>query len=334
MIRYFLYAIIYVVLQGFFSPVAGQQKMFRLYEENDFLNFHGRATDEAYTNGTRIDFFKEAGRADRFFLNRWMPEAGAESVNTFGWSIMQLIYTPVNIRAQVPDQSDNPYAGALFLIRSLRSENRARMIRYQTEVMAGLTGPYSFARETQRTVHRLTNDPLPEGWHHQIRTNLILNIDFTAEKQYWKPNRHIDISGAVNFKAGTLWTGISSYTVIRTGKINDLFNGFINHYHSAEPVNEQTRFQFYALLKPGISYNLKNTLISGGLFEAKGRQKPEAREEELERAIPRKIAYGYDYGFVISVNKLSLEITQKVSTADIRGNRKHEVGNISIYKVF
>ncbi len=177
-------------------------------------------------------------------------------------------------------------------------------------------------------------DKLQQEILHMMLKRFVILSTRLLKKQFWKPNRHIGISGAVNLKAGTLWTGISSYTVIRTGKINDLFNGFISHYHTVKPVNGQTRFQLYALMKPSISYNLKNTLISGGLFEAKSRQKPEAREEEQESAIPRKMAYGYDYGLVISVNKLSLEITQKASTADIRGNRKHEVGNISIYKVF
>src|SRR5580700_2189288 len=71
--------------------------MFRIYEDNDFLNARGCGTDDAYTNGTRLDYFYQPKHPSKNPIDRLLPKAGAHSINTYGWGIMQLMYTPKNI---------------------------------------------------------------------------------------------------------------------------------------------------------------------------------------------------------------------------------------------
>src|SRR5882672_9811239 len=93
--------------------------MFRLYEDNDFMNIRGKGTDNSYTNGTRFDFFYTKRKQSRFFIDRLMPKAGDSSINIFSWSLAQLMVTPNDISITQYQPNDYPYAGALFTAHSL-----------------------------------------------------------------------------------------------------------------------------------------------------------------------------------------------------------------------
>ncbi|HSC38809.1 MAG TPA: lipid A-modifier LpxR family protein, partial [Chitinophagaceae bacterium] len=98
-----------------------QAHLFRLYEDNDFLNIAGRGTDKGYTNGTRLDYFYQKTHPSRFFLDKWFPAAGAGSVNTFSYSLMQVMLVPNDISTPLPDKNDWPYSGALVASHGLYS---------------------------------------------------------------------------------------------------------------------------------------------------------------------------------------------------------------------
>lgn len=309
----------------------------RIYEDNDFINLRGKGTDEAYTNGIRLDYLYEKNSGSRLLLNSWMPTAGSNAVNTFGWGLMQIMYTPSNIRNEEPEKDDFPYAGALFIIRSLRSENVIKKAGVNTELLVGLIGPYSFAKEAQIAFHKLINYQKPMGWNHQLKTSLVLNFNFSAEKQFWNYRDKVNVTGGGKIMVGTMWNGVSGYTIIRAGKMNPLFNGQINHLTGSQEKTAAHRknFQIYVMGKPHITYIQKNTLIGNGLLtkESEGITGRAVNLEQSGTVVPNKIKYGFDYGFMVSMKNLNLEITQKVETAEIKGKRHHEVGNISIYIV-
>ena len=68
--------------------------MLRLYEDNDFINIHFSGSDEAYTHGFKADLFYTKKDAKPAFAERLMLKAGENSINTFGWGIMQTMVTP------------------------------------------------------------------------------------------------------------------------------------------------------------------------------------------------------------------------------------------------
>jgi len=41
-------------------------RLFRIYEDDDYINFFGCGTDNAYTNGTRLDYFLRSGTPIQF----------------------------------------------------------------------------------------------------------------------------------------------------------------------------------------------------------------------------------------------------------------------------
>ena len=97
--------------------------MFRIYEDNDFINARGCGTDDAYTNGTRFDYFYQPGHLSKNPVDRILPKAGPNSMNIYGWGVMQLMYTPKDITDSAYQPNDYPWAGALIATHTLYSFN-------------------------------------------------------------------------------------------------------------------------------------------------------------------------------------------------------------------
>ena len=47
----------FLLMENILAQDTAHRHMFRIYEDNDFLNITGNGTDNSYTNGTRFDFF-------------------------------------------------------------------------------------------------------------------------------------------------------------------------------------------------------------------------------------------------------------------------------------
>ena len=111
-------------------------RILRVFEDNDFLNINGHGTDKSYSDGTRLDFFYQKKNKGRFFLDKLMPNAGDSSKNIYGWSLMQIMITPTDISAEEFQPNDYAYAGALFALHSLYSNNAQKKYCFQTEILA------------------------------------------------------------------------------------------------------------------------------------------------------------------------------------------------------
>ena len=200
--------------------------LFRIYEDNDFINSRGLGTDDAYTNGTRFDLFYTKKHSSRHGIDKLLPKAGENSVDTYGWGIMQLMFTPRDISKTEYQPDDYPYSGALIATHTLYSYNPVKKFDLQTELVAGVIGPASFAEETQIFVHRLIHYQRPMGWDHQFRNDLLININMTAERQLaaWG---HMEIIGGGQVFAGTMLNGVAIYPLIRVGKMTPYFQGYM-----------------------------------------------------------------------------------------------------------
>src|SRR6185295_2144173 len=201
------------------APVHAQQnepfrKMLRMYEDNDIIDILGKGTDQGYTNGTRLDYFYIKNKPSRFFIDRLMPKAGDSSIDTYGFSIMQVMITPKNIAKRIPDRNDYPYSGALFVTHSLYATNPIKKYNWQTELMLGVMRPPSLAEETQKRIHKWQAYVEPMGWDYQLRTDLLLNVNVAAEKELININKKIEIIGGAQGFAGTALNGASVYSLI------------------------------------------------------------------------------------------------------------------------
>src|ERR1700744_2737495 len=88
-------------------------RLFRVYEDNDGINIFGQSTDDAYTNGTRLDLFYLPAHRPHGLLGKLAPRAGDSSIDIYGWGVMQLMYTPLDITQSTYQSNDYPYSGAI-----------------------------------------------------------------------------------------------------------------------------------------------------------------------------------------------------------------------------
>jgi lipid A 3-O-deacylase len=318
---------------GFFSVVHAQERssyghMFRFYYDNDFINFAGKGTDNEYTGGMRLDYFYTKDHRSRFFLDRWMPKAGSNAVNTFGWSLMQVAFTPDDIKKIDPPVNDYPYAGGLFAIHSVYSSDPVRKINIQTEVSAGISGPFSYAAETQEGIHRWINYQLPMGWDHQMPTDLLLNLSITGEKLLWQQGRWLELSGGAALKVGTMEDAANVYGLIRIGKMDPYYDGFLSQNGSPRE-NKPHRFQIYAVARPGLYVTAYNAFVDGGVFAGKPDYYRQTHNETAPYKTDHTIHPVIDAGFQIVSGKIGLSLTQKIMSPLLKGYPPHAVGNFS-----
>jgi len=309
--------------------------LFRIYEDNDFINTRGAGTDNAYTNGTRIDLFYTKQHPSRHGIDRLLPKAGANSTDVYGWGVMQLMFTPNDISTPAYQPDDYPYSGALVATHTLYSYDPGKKFDLQTELVAGVIGPASLAAETQTFVHRLIHYQRPMGWAHQFRNDLLVNINMTAEKQLAASAHTLEVIGGAQVFAGTMMNGLAFYPLIRVGKMNPYFQGYIRQYSGRSTGNGRgKKWQAYLILKPEAQIIFSNALLEGGMFTGNPNTRHgytgKSSAPPPYRAL-RHWMYGINYGAVVSSGNFSISFTQNTSSPAMKGLYSHEVGNISIF---
>ena len=305
--------------------------MIRFSEDNDFINIRFSGSDEAYTHGFRADLLYTRKEGEAAFGERLMLKAGKKSNDTFGWGISQTMVTPSDLSNPGIDASDYRYAASISLLRTRHSSNPSKKYDLQTEYVVGVLGPIGLGKETQVAMHKLIHDEMPRGWSTQLKTAILLNINLTAEKQLLALNKNIEYIGGVKSFTGTSLTAFSVYTLLRIGKMNPYFSGYLPQYLQHGIRSE--RWQLYGIVRPSMDFVLRNAHVQGGTF------RPERTEihrsgEVLPPEPPRPlnhVGFALDYGVVLSLKKVSIAFTQHDLYAMIKGQSRHEVGNISIY---
>jgi len=303
------------------------QKMLRIYEDNDFINIRGKGTDEAYTNGTRIDFFYTKKHPPRFLITKLMTGSGDSGINISGWGITQLMFTPRDISIREYQPNDYPYSAALFATHSLYSYNPLSRVSVQMELMLGVRGPAALGAQLQTFVHRLIHYQRPMGWDNQLPDKLVANIKFTAEKQLYAYKGLLEINAGAEIYAGTLLNSAVIYPTIRVGKMNPYFNGLMAQYISSakHQGGKKKNVQAYLLFKPGLTLTASNGLLQQG-----SRQVNAADKNEKPGTI-RDAVWIFNGGAVLSINRFALSFNQNITAALVHQLYSHETGNLSFY---
>lgn len=320
-------------------------RILRVYEDNDGINIFGQSTDDAYTNGTRIDLFYQPVHRPHGLLGALAPSAGDGSVDVYGWGLMQVMYTPKDISQSNFQSDDYPYSGAIIATHTRYSYNPVKKYDWQTELVMGALGPVSMAHQTQSIVHHLTGFIQPMGWSTQFHTAFLLNVNLTAEKQLAETDGTLRIIGGAQLYAGTMQNGAAVYPLILLGKMNPYFNGFFSQYAAGRDAAGHKRWQLYFFCRPQLQYFLSNALLEGGLFTtnpnlpalnkpasasstttASGATTQTQTAPALQHWVPTLA-----YGGVLTSGNFSITFTQNVSSATLKGLYCHDWGNVSLY---
>ncbi|MEJ0104556.1 MAG: lipid A deacylase LpxR family protein [Bacteroidota bacterium] len=264
--------------------------------------------NNSYTNGTRLDLFYTKTKRSRCIIDRLVPKAGDSSINIFGWSLAQLMVTPNDISITQYQPDDYPYAGALFITRSFYSYNAVKKYSFQTELVAGIRGPASFAKELQTFIHSVIHYQKPKGWKNQLNTYPLLNINFTAEKQLLAIGNFIEVIGGAQAEAGTFTDALSFYPLIRIGKMAPYFNGYFSQYGYYNNKGKKIKTQYYLVVKPESTFVLHNALVHGERMNEDGLD-DDTTPKDTQRRIRHRLT-NIQFGAVVAHGNFSISYLQ------------------------
>jgi lipid A 3-O-deacylase len=317
------YMLLGMTLAAKSQVITNLDRMVRIYEDNDFMNIRGKGTDEAYTNGTRIDYFYQRKKPPKF-LDKWLlPRIGPKAINQYHWSLMQMMITPENLRTRKYLPGDYSYSGALYLSHGLESYNPEKKFSFQSELIMGVMGPLSLAKETQTFIHNMIGYAPPMGWGNQLPNAPLLNYNFTAEKMLWQPGRAFELIGGATAYAGTMLDGAAVHALLRVGLMDPYFG--VNNTQG----RPYRKFQLYAFVRPTAEYVMYNALLEGGLFSWRNSHFELRKSYKKVKLSPWTTRV--DYGIAMAFRRFMISYTQKTQSPSLKGTRQHEVGNISLY---
>lgn len=319
-----------------FAQQETPRHMVQVYWDDDFINFYGHGTDRAYTDGTRFTYFYTKKKPSRFIIDRLMPKAGDSSLNVFGLGLAQVIFTPDKIINPNFQPNDYPWSGSAFITHSLYSYNEKQKYDFQTELVLGVNGPASLARQAQEMIHHLIDDEQPQGWKYQFGNSLILNLNFTAEKQLLHYGNFLEVIGGGQVQVGTGINAASAYSIIRIGKMNPYFQGLMTQYGRSAT---RSKIQFYLVIKPRVQLVLSNAILQGGLNASR----PAPILVPGNNGGPPTLQYyhpisnfiaSYAYGPVLVLNRFSISSLQTTTTPWMKGLYSITWGNLTFNYVF
>jgi hypothetical protein len=312
------------------TSVKEPTRLFRAFWDDDYFNYSGKGTDRAYTDGTRFELFYLKKKPSRFFIDRVMPKAGDRSINIFGWGLAQIMITPEDICRSDFQPDDYPWSGALFATHTLYSYNEQKKYDLQTEIDMGVTGPAALAGQFQTAVHQFIHYKRPMGWRNQFGNAPLLDISFTAEKQFAGYQGIIEIIGGGRAFAGTGMNGAAVYSLIRIGKMTPYFKGLLKQYSSAGP---KKKMQFYFIFKPEVQWQLTNALFEGGMNASEpGKIIIPKSSNKVETYHPlNHMVYSFTFGPVLVLGRFTISSSQTATSAWMRGLYDHKYGNLTLY---
>jgi hypothetical protein len=264
-------------------------------------------------------------KAPRFPTSLLFP-ISEQSKNVYSLGITQLMYTPKDISTETIIPNDYPYAGALYIKQALTSYDEENKQRLTTEMYAGVLGPYSYAKESQIFLHRLINYTIPQGWHRQIPTDIIIGYNMRYEKLVASLNHTAEIIARLETNAGTLFNNASVGFTIRTGKINSFASTASAGFFEGKA--GEKRKSWYLFFHPSGKVVLGNSMLQGGFFsedKAIKKEIPIASKDRLER-----IVWEYEYGITVLLNRWGFSFKQKMGSPLLKDTPSQEYGSLVV----
>lgn len=319
----------FLLVMALLQPGSAQEyrHVLRGFDDNDGIDLRGMGSDEGYTNGTCIELLFQP-RKKNILLTRLLPKAGEGSINTYGFGVMQVMYTPNNIEMPFPPENDYPYAGGLYATHTFHSANPLKKLNLQSQIVLGFMGPGTGAEGFQKFIHRTFGFITPRGWDTQMPTDLLLNYNFTIEKEIASNNDWLDITAGAEAKAGTMENSVHLFPMLRFGKKFSYYSGLIQQFTPPEGAGK--RWQLYGIIKPGVEMVLYNAFYQGGMLNKSSPLHSKSDPFQYHRVDPEMWVGRFDFGAVASTGNLSVYFLQSIRTREVQNIRPHSVGTISV----
>ena len=196
--------------------------------ENDLF---GSGLDRHYTNGMQV--FGVVGSDDvpdwtQGLLNQ-VPGVDPCEKRVFVLTLGQHMYTPSDKARTVPDTTDRPYAGWLYLSLSASVEDDEKDVLHDVAADVGVVGPASGAGPLQNRWHSVIGAPQVRGWGHQLKNEPGLLLTYQNRRRFdsgWRiGGLDVDASRSWGGAVGNIFTHATVGASARIGQGLDLTRG-------------------------------------------------------------------------------------------------------------
>lgn len=209
---------------------------FLVHEENDVLLPDN--TDKGYTQGLRLGYSWMPDcewRWTQRFADFMEQRVGVEALlfgdreNLTRWTSFgggQHIFTPRDITRSTLNPDDRPYAGWLYAMVRNDYVTREKPIRgkpflsqFQTslEYQLGMVGQESLAETAQKLMHDASHSQHPNGWHHQLGTELGGIVRYQWQGRLAHEDGWFDLVPDYSVAVGTIQTYAGAGLTLRLG---------------------------------------------------------------------------------------------------------------------
>lgn len=193
--------------EEFISVKNQGRTVWQLDIDNDSLLL--KKDDGFYTSGNSIG-------------EHWVRSTDTEAT-TYGWTLGQELYTNSDIKL-LPSQiaaHDHPYAGWVHL-GMFRETQTATGVFSRFAVDIGCLGPCATGEWSQKTLHRIIQQPLPQGWSTQVHQEwgVVLAGEYSPGR--FLPMPSMDLTPKVKIRFGNIFTDASTDLTLRYGRLNAL----------------------------------------------------------------------------------------------------------------
>ena len=284
-----------------------QKKYFRFHYDNDYFT----KTDEYYTQGITLEYVHPSIKKIPATRLLWKP---FNTQPQYGISLNLFGYTPTTITSDSILYGDRPFNANISLkIFSIQADEINRQ-QISTAFSIGVMGPAALGYEIQYNIHRWLKNPLPHGWQHQTKNDIIINYQLNYEKQL--------LSAGNNFLLNTT-------TEVRLGTLNDKLSGGLNfmagHFNKRflPPGTEKRKAEYYFYSQGRVSFIGYDASMQGGLFT---RKKPYT----ISGGDISRVTFQADAGIIVNFKKFYLSYTQSILTKEFRTGKYHRWGGVSV----
>jgi hypothetical protein len=304
------------------SGIAQNRGVFSFHLENDVF----AGTDRYYTHGVKLAWISP----DRMSNNSDPLFRQAISV-----SVGQNIYTPYDIERADLIKDDRPYAGISYFTLALHRKKDQTMDTF--EFLMGIVGPSSLAKQMQRFVHSLYRGTKPQGWHHQLKDELVFDLVYDKKWRIFRSEEtktvEYDFIGHVGGSLGTMITAIATGWQFRFGSNLPRDFGtfllrpggesgalFVEHVNHRAEIKQSGIHGFLYLVGHAV---VRNIFLDGNTFQ------------KSHRVEKYPFVGDIALGFVISKNRFKFSYAYVFRTKQFKTQTKPQVfGAINISYVY
>lgn len=256
--------------------------------ENDIF----AGTDNNYSHGTELEWVSDS-RTD------------ADGAFRLGYGWNQVMYTPTDNSALPPPQNEHPWCGTMSVYREVWQRSTlvpGEEIRTRYEI--GVLGPLSMNELSQKTVHRMINNDLPQGWGHQLPNEPMFNVYHDRYHLLWfgslTDKWTYDLKGVYGGTAGSTFVNTRVGTQLRAGyniPPNSMPGGIEPKAKKPGEAEVTPGFFAYFVAEADEITVVRNATVGESIY----RQREPGQDRTLE-----PLVYQYRYGIVAGYDELSL----------------------------